>query len=143
LKRAATRRVRQLEPEPGVSLEPEPNRVEVEVFLANERLGDPCGEAFPVTRTVEADDAVRSTSATSSFWRHAAATHGLYCRDLRYGWPPTAGRGLGADAGFLWSVVYWNLEGQPERMDADGNGIPCETLYTPELIEAVLLDIGP
>lgn len=74
---------------------------------------------------------------------YAAATHGLYCRDLRHGWPPTAGRGLGADAGFLWSVVYWNLEGQPERMDADGNGIPCETLYTPELVEAVLLDIGP
>jgi len=25
--------------------------------------------------------------------------------------------------------VYWVREGAPERMDADGNGIPCETVY--------------
>jgi hypothetical protein len=72
---------------------------------------------------------------------YAAATHGLYCRDLRHGWPPTATGELGATSAFLFSVVYWNLEGQPARMDADGDGIPCETLYEPTVIEALLLDI--
>jgi hypothetical protein len=43
---------------------------------------------------------------------------GLLCRDL-------AARGLGyADA-----VSYWNTEGSPARMDADNDGIPCETVY--------------
>jgi hypothetical protein len=72
---------------------------------------------------------------------YAAATRGLYCRDLRHGWPPRASGEQGADEGFLFSVVYWNLEGQPARMDADGDGIPCETLYEPTVIEALLLDI--
>lgn len=43
---------------------------------------------------------------------------GLFCRDvsaLGYGY---------ADA-----VAYWTREGQPDRMDADMNGIPCETVY--------------
>lgn len=33
-----------------------PAGVEVEVFFPNELLGDPCGEVFPVTREVDADD---------------------------------------------------------------------------------------
>jgi hypothetical protein len=74
--------------------------------------------------------------------RYAAATHGLYCRDIRHGWPPTATGTQGADAGFLWSVVYWNLEGQPARMDADGDGIPCGTLYGPEVIDWAMLDLS-
>jgi hypothetical protein len=37
---------------------PAPATVEVEVFFANDTLGDPCGEVFPVTRTVAADDPV-------------------------------------------------------------------------------------
>jgi hypothetical protein len=42
------------EPEPA----PSTATVEVEVFFANDTLGDPCGEVFPVTRTVAADDPV-------------------------------------------------------------------------------------
>lgn len=26
-------------------------------------------------------------------------------------------------------VAYWELEANPDRMDADGNGVPCETVY--------------
>jgi hypothetical protein len=74
---------------------------------------------------------------------YAAAMHGRDCRDLRNGWPPTATGQLGADAAFLWSVVYWNLEGQPARMDADGDGIPCETHYEPDLVGSILHDISP
>ncbi len=44
---------------------------------------------------------------------------GLFCRDLR-------ARGLSyADA-----VSYWWQQGGPDRMDADLNGIPCETVYS-------------
>ena len=43
---------------------------------------------------------------------------GLYCRDL-------AAMGYSyADA-----VGYWNVWGQPDRMDEDLNGYPCETVY--------------
>ena len=43
---------------------------------------------------------------------------GLFCRDLNaMGYP-------------YWdAVAYWELEGRPSRMDAAGNGIPCETVY--------------
>jgi hypothetical protein len=43
---------------------------------------------------------------------------GLFCRDV-------------AAAGFGYSdaVTYWVREGEPDRMDADRNGIPCETVY--------------
>jgi hypothetical protein len=43
---------------------------------------------------------------------------GLYCRDLNaMGYP-------------YWdAVTYWESEGQTPRMDADNNGIPCETVY--------------
>jgi hypothetical protein len=41
---------------------------------------------------------------------------GLRCRDL-------------TDAPYREAVAYWLLEGAPERMDTDGNGIPCETIY--------------
>jgi hypothetical protein len=36
----------------------EPATVEVEVFFANPELGDSCGEVFPVTREVDADEPV-------------------------------------------------------------------------------------
>ncbi len=42
--------------------------------------------------------------------------------------------------GFFWSLVYWSLEGQPDRMDAGLNGIPCETLYEPDVVSAVLAE---
>lgn len=51
---------------------------------------------------------------------------GLYCRDL--------------DAmgyGFSEAAAYWLAEGAPDRMDADHNGIPCETVY-PDEYEAFL-----
>jgi hypothetical protein len=38
------------------SPEPAPDSVEVDIYLVNEILGDPCTEVFPVPRTVAADD---------------------------------------------------------------------------------------
>lgn len=55
----------------------------------------------------------------------SAIPSGLYCRDLE-------ARGLSyADA-----VRYYKREGYPDRMDADGNGIPCETVYSASSVQA-------
>ena len=44
---------------------------------------------------------------------------GLFCRDLV---------GRPGYQGYFDLVAYWFIEGLPQRMDADRNGIPCETL---------------
>jgi hypothetical protein len=53
-----------------------------------------------------------------------ALPSGLFCRDLY------------AD-GFSYSaaVDYWRMHGQPNQMDIDRNGIPCETVYPPSDID--------
>ena len=43
---------------------------------------------------------------------------GLFCRDL-----------AGIGCGYSDAVAYWMREGSPDRMNADCNGIPCETVY--------------
>jgi hypothetical protein len=48
--------------------------------------------------------------------RHLPA--GLFCRDLD-------ARGYSYSA----AVDYWSAHGQPDQMDEDLNGIPCETVY--------------
>jgi hypothetical protein len=68
--------------------------------------GIPCETVYP------------SDEVTSALETIADYEPGLYCRDL-------ADR---AD-GFGRALTYWVLEGAPDRMDADGNGIPCETVY--------------
>ena len=65
--------------------------------------------------------------------QYQAAPKGLYCRDLLSGDPnayPFSGQSV-PSISYFWSLVYWSLEGEPDRMDADLNGIPCETLSTP------------
>ncbi len=53
---------------------------------------------------------------------------GLFCRDLaQRGWD------------FVNALAYWVAFAGPTQMDADGNGIPCETVYTAAEIDAVLL----
>ncbi len=43
---------------------------------------------------------------------------GLFCRDLA------------ADGySYAAAIEYWRVEGMPDRMDADRNGIPCETVH--------------
>lgn len=61
---------------------------------------------------------------------------GLYCRDI-----------LSSDSylttlpepemTYFGAVLYWFMEGTPDRMDADLNGIPCETLVSPEIVRAL------
>ena len=65
---------------------------------------------------------------------------GLYCRDLLAEDPSTWFDGYASvpATGYFLSLVYWSLEGQPGRMDADSNGIPCETMWPTDVIEDVL-----
>ncbi len=49
----------------------------------------------------------------------------LFCRDLN---------ALGHD--FADAIAYWVREGSPDRMDADRNGFPCETVFPKEEIDA-------
>ena len=55
--------------------------------------------------------------------------HGLYCRDI------VTDRWMGPEVPFL----YWLVEGSPDRMDADRDGIPCETLF-PEIVLSQFLE---
>jgi hypothetical protein len=72
----------------------------------------------------------------------ASATPGLFCRDLV---DPDAQAETGFfDAtttnesfGYFLSVVYWFIEGRPDRMDEDGNGIPCETVHDADVVAAL------
>lgn len=57
---------------------------------------------------------------------------GLFCRDLRR-------KGYGYAA----AVDYWRQHGQPERMDADKNGVPCETIYPAKSVSAYWAQRGP
>jgi hypothetical protein len=68
------------------------------------------------TTTVPATTAPPVTAAPIGDVRQAPA--GLLCRDLE-------AQGYSYSA----SVDYWRVNGQPDRMDADKNGIPCETVY--------------
>jgi hypothetical protein len=38
---------------------------------------------------------------------------------------------------YVLVLAYWFLEGQPMRMDVDGNGIPCETLFPSDVADDV------
>jgi hypothetical protein len=56
---------------------------------------------------------------------------GLFCRDLVEPPPGLEDRYL-SDSDHLaygMAVFYWLTEGRPDRMDADSNGVPCETVY--------------
>ena len=38
---------------------------------------------------------------------------------------------------YFGALLYWFMEGRPSRMDADGDGVPCETLFPEEIVDAV------
>jgi len=57
---------------------------------------------------------------------------GLFCRDL-------ITRGFSYAA----AVDYWRMHGEPNQMDADRNGIPCETVYSSSDVAAYWGDRVP
>lgn len=72
---------------------------------------------------------------------YAQAEKGLFCRDLGSAGGAAglfSGSGRPPEDAFFWSLVYWSLEGEPDGMDEDGNGVPCETLYDADVVDDVL-----
>ena len=76
-------------------------------------------------------ETVYSRSDVAAYWNGREVTGvvpwtaGLFCRDL-------AARG----ATYAQAVAYWWYYDMPQRMDADKNGIPCETVYSTAAVNA-------
>ena len=82
-----------------------------------DRNGIPCETVFA------SDDIAAFLEGARSF------DAGLTCEGLN----------LGDDSvGFQRAVAYWMIEATPERMDANGDGIPCDTTFSPSTIDAAL-----
>jgi hypothetical protein len=82
-----------------------------------DRDGVPCETVYPA-------------ADVTAYWggrlpAAGATPAGLFCRDLR-------ARGVG----YAEAVAYWWSEGMPARMDADLDGIPCETVYPTADVDA-------
>ena len=77
--------------------------------------------------TTAATTTATTTSSTTTTTRTTPTDleSGLFCCDLS---------ALGYD--YESAVAYWTSEGRPERMDADRNGIPCQTVYEPAEVMA-------
>lgn len=85
--------------------------------MDEDRNGIPCETVYPAA-DVEAVWGRQGLQADG-------VTPGLFCRDL-------VAEGLDYAA----AVTYWETEGRPDRMDDDGNGRPCETVYPAEQVTA-------
>jgi hypothetical protein len=83
-----------------------------------DRNGVPCETVFP---RVEID---------AFLDEGAAFVAGLSCSALGLGDQPDE---------YRRAVAYWMSEGAPARMDADGDGIPCETMFSSETVIAYLM----
>jgi hypothetical protein len=76
-------------------------------------------------------ETVYARSDVGQYWRGrevrtvASVPANLFCRDL-----------VAMGASYGESVTYWWYSGMPSRMDADGNGIPCETVYSAVVVNA-------
>jgi hypothetical protein len=64
------------------------------------------------------------------------AQSGLFCRDV-LGESDLTRELPDPNLRYFGSVLYWFMEGMPARMDADEDGIPCETLSAPEVVESL------
>ena len=95
-------------------------------FVATRQSGTTPGTSPPTTapRTTTSTTAAPTTTSASGV---AALPVGLKCKDL-------VARGLTYDDAY----EYWNLHGHPPLMDADSNGVPCETVYPASVVAAYL-----
>jgi hypothetical protein len=76
--------------------------------------------ASVVTKTAAPKPSVKGTSSSApAIGDVRSLPAGLFCRDLN-------AKGYS----YVAAVDYWRLHGQPNQMDADRNGIPCETVYS-------------
>lgn len=78
---------------------------------------------FPIVMLVTGDDGsvkYRRDLGTEAAYRTTGP--GKFCRDIiSQNWESSS---------YFDAVAYWFLEGRPDRMDADRDGIPCGTVYS-------------
>jgi hypothetical protein len=106
-------------------------------------LLDPLGIVFVVlddVGTVTLGAGTDMPDATDALWEiHDQAPQGFFCRDLAD--DETAGFFTTCcgtpDGDYFRALLYWCMQGMPDRMDADEDGIPCETLFSQEAIDEV------
>jgi hypothetical protein len=70
---------------------------------------------------------------------YAMVEKGLFCYELLEEGVghPFGGSGTTPKNGYFGALAYWFLEGRPDRMDADRNGIPCETVFPADVVQWV------
>jgi hypothetical protein len=102
------------------------------------------GENLPVVTVLTLSDATLavaqtdiSTPALNAAPRaiHLSVGPGRNCQeaiDEAFGLEP-----LDDEIVYYGLVGYWFLEGRPARMDADGNGVPCETLFAADVVDTI------
>lgn len=88
-----------------------------------ESVGEPATTKPPAARRPTTSAPPPPAGATNR--DPALLPSGLFCRDL-----------AAQDYSYAAAVEYWRIEGMPDRMDADRNGIPCETVYPPSDVAA-------
>ncbi len=80
-------------------------------------------DPFAITVLVTGEDATHWYEVGGSLVAdYQTIGAGMFCRDLI--------ASESTFAGYPHAVAYWFMEGQPDRMDADRDGIPCETVFT-------------
>ena len=78
----------------------------------------------PTTTTTARPTTTRAPTPEDRF---AATGSGKLCADL-----------AAVGYSFADAAAYWEWDGRPDRMDADLNGVPCETVYSAEEVNALL-----
>ncbi|MFN8049967.1 MAG: excalibur calcium-binding domain-containing protein [Acidimicrobiales bacterium] len=85
--------------------------------------GAPCETVYPKADVIrqfgDKPFGASTTTSTSTTVKIGGIPSGLTCGQLR---------SRGVDVGT--ALDYYVAQGSPTRMDADGNGIPCETVYS-------------
>lgn len=82
--------------------------------------------AMPTTLPPATTTTTTTTTTTLPIDAIGDVPPGKFCRDthaMGFGYPET--------------VAYWMREGMPGRMDADSNGVPCETVFPADDVERV------
>jgi hypothetical protein len=64
------------------------------------------------------------------------APPGMLCRDYLATYH-SGGGNFDERAAYTELLAYWFLEGEPDRMDVDHDGVPCETLFAAEVVADV------
>lgn len=89
--------------------------------------GIPCETIYPASEVA----AFPEENGLGGSDTYAGQGRGLFCRDLD-----------AAGFGYLDAFNYWLWDGRPDRMDADLNAVPCETVYSSSEVESVLNEVG-